>query len=100
MSHQLLEDVLAGSERLGGGLGGLELGAFGRNRATGGGYLGRLVRAQRRGGALVAAGAAIVASRRLAAPARLAPLRRAHPAARPRARPPGARGRGRGAGPC
>ena len=59
--HQLLEDRLAGRERLGRRLGGLELGAFGGQGAAGGGDLGRL--AAVRSAAAATGGARVVATR-------------------------------------
>jgi hypothetical protein len=46
VGHQLLEDRLAGGERLGGRLGRLEIRALGSKRASGGGHLGGLGRGQ------------------------------------------------------
>src|SRR4029079_1673774 len=67
VSHQLLEDLLAGGERLGRRLGGLELGALGGDRAARRRHEGRFVWAERRRRPLVAARAAILPARRAAA---------------------------------
>ena len=70
VAHELLEDGLAGGERLGRCLGGLEVGAFGGERAARGGDLGGLGRGQvgraaaGRGAVAVVAAGPVVATRR------------------------------------